>query len=60
MKLSIPHVFSCHEGFKNMYSVGVRKVEGENYPEHTVSIEVQFMNKLKTFISKLCLKYSCN
>ena len=28
--------FLCHEVFKNVYFVGVRNVEGENHPWHTV------------------------
>ena len=36
MKLNTRCDFLCHEGFKNVYFVGVRNVEGENHPGHTV------------------------
>ena len=36
VKLKTPRDFLCHEVFKNVYFVGVRNVEGENHPEHTV------------------------
>ena len=36
MKLNTTCDFLCHEGFKNVYFVGVRNFEGENHPGHTV------------------------
>ena len=36
IKLKTPRDFLCHEVFKNVYFVGVRNIEGENHPGHTV------------------------
>ena len=48
IKQNTPCVFLCHEGFKNGYFVGVRNVEGENYLEHTVSMN-DFMFVIHTY-----------
>ena len=39
IKLKTPRDFLCHEVFKNVYFVGVRNVEGENHPGHTVQFD---------------------
>ena len=43
--------FLCYEGFKNVYFVGVRNVEGENHPGHTViGNTIEILKKLKFFL----------
>ena len=55
----MPHDSLCNEGFKNVYLVGVRNVEGQNTYGHTVWWDIRYMYDTRKHM--LCKYFlSCN
>ena len=50
----MPHDSLCNEGFKNVYLVGVRNVEGQNTYGHTVPYDLDSEDHMQSSILKVC------